>query len=275
MKMHLTLILLLIVIIICSCEQTTKIVQSGSDTTLVANSSSIYEFTSHGELFRFIDENMELRQRIAENYPTDIRNKLNPENRISVQTFVKLPFTMVLAKITYSGNFINYVYYLDGFKPVEVSSLNSENGELSDNKEPILNEHAAKVQEELKEKTIYEYYNEHGLSEYEINEIETLNNSISLSWGFTKNGRSGLENFAGENSPVVRMFSEDIYISDANNFYEKEPFGKTIYWTQDDYFFYASVPGRYVDEFIGLLTDNKELVSFISYESKTKMKILH
>ena len=236
MRKHLVLILLFIVVVLCSCAQTTDLVQSDSDSALSLSDHYFYEFASQDELFQFIDKNIALRQRIAENYPADIKDNMDPENSISVQAFIKLPFTMELHKITYSGNFINYIYYLDGFNPAKAGVPDSE--------------------------------------EIEINESETLKNSLSLSWGFTKDGKSGLEYFARENSPVVSRLSEDIYISDADNFYEEEPIGKMIYWTHDDYFFYSLVPERYVDEFIILLADNMEdLVSFISYEATSAMKI--
>ena len=285
MKKHFIFLWAFTLLTVCSCAQIPKLPHQVES---IANSSSImdghfgYEFATQEEFVNFIDENTELRKSIAENYPQNKKNELNPENYISIKAFLEPPFNAELDRIMYSGSFINYHYYLDGFRPTKTrfsdSAVPESTAELLESTTGLAESTTGSVEittekapDILKGRTLEEYYEEEGLSDYAINEINNANNRLTLSWGFSKNGKAGLEIFAEENSAVVKKYAEGIYISDPGTLYTEEPYGKVIYWSDDDYFFYSTVPERYVDDFIKLLTGNEDFVSFVTYQANTEM----
>ena len=267
---------------ICSCDQITLPeesqitipAESPSDTETLPSSCFGYTFTSQDELLKYIDNNLAVRKIIAENYPQNKKDELDPENYISIQVFSNPPFKAELFEIVYIGRSINYHYYLDGFKPTEISFAAEQ---ISGSSEPLSEIGELKIErieDILKGGTLEEYYEENGLSEYAINEIETANNRLTLSWDYTKNGKAGIEELARKNSSVIKKHSEGIYISDPGNPYGMESYNKVIYWSHDDYAFYSTVPARYVDDFINMLMNDKDFISFTTYQASTSMEIL-
>jgi hypothetical protein len=279
LKKYIVFLWVICLFILCSCQQAADIAPLDQNAASLPNAHFRYEFTAQEELIAFIEENTELRQIIVDNYPT--KKGLDPENHISVYSFSEPPFNSTLNQITYSGNFINYVYYTDGFKPVELSvsdskstefSYNSETAESPEMIEPVTIESSANKHKDLGDEGINEYYKENGLNDYERNQVESSHNQVTLSWAFVNNGNEDLEYFTTMNSDTVEKLAEGIYASDADNIYEEEPCGKVLYWTKDDYFFYAAIPTRYVDEFIKRLTDDEDFIAFATYQAKTAIK---
>ena len=204
---------------------------------VVSDAHTYLEFTSLEQLANHLDMNQDLRNYIAKHYPQHVRD-ISDENTVFVYA-LNPPFEAELAYISHASlhDYITYTYYLDGFRSKAftrgVGTIMAQTMQDGGN--------------------------------------DLYSNCLILRWFFASNEDASLKSFFQQDSSIFSEAGDNIYTHNTIESADGVPFGKMVYWVKDDYFFSASVPSKYVEEFIELLQSGDNYLSFEGFATQNAM----